>query len=632
MKRFNISYRLGVYIIIIEVILAVTILYTGYNFTKGIIYNNLIAKTKFRTQVAAESFISTADQVSESVDYVGINAINTDDEDEIFSYVSSVLKVKSRIDAIHVTRFNKSTGNDIFNSFVIHKEGKIEVVNKSYPDVVRMLRSWYNDIPVDKPNNWSEPFFINDDTYPYIAYAKVFPLNGESTVVSCIYSLKDEINDLDKSKAIHKSGTAILFTPNGNILYHTDHKYIGKSYKSLKDCFTPDYYDRLPEVIQHGDIGVRKINSQCFEHNGSLIVSWPTYEDTWVMMLVLSKSEVLGRLNKVMFILIILSIIGVAIIIFITLILIRHAVSPITKLANDTKKIMAAEGAALPESKDEIKVLSGGMDRLKERVETFQKKWIETYKDKEAIDKELLLARDIEMSLVPKFPLYPDRNEFSCYADLIPARTVGGDLFDIFLLDENRLLITICDTVGKGIPAAMFSVMTRTLIRNIASRNYRASEIVKQLNDELSGGEDSGMFVTVFIGILNLPTGDLSYCNAGHTHPLIVNRRGNVKELTKSHGIPVGAMRDQDFGESLVNLKKGNLIVGYTDGITEENDDKGELYGVERLISELESNYKESTQKLTEKIIKSVEKFRDGTEQRDDISVITLRYNGDKRK
>jgi sigma-B regulation protein RsbU (phosphoserine phosphatase) len=456
------------------------------------------------------------------------------------------------------------------------------------------------------------------------------PLNGKSTVISCIFSLEEEVLDFDKSNVIHESGIAILLSSRGTILYHTDHELIGENYSVLKDCFPLDYYEQIPEILKVGNGEVNKIRTNCSEKKKVVVVSWAITEIESVMLLMIPRAEVLGRLNKVMILLVGLSLFGIGIITTITLLLIRYLVSPISRLADDTKKIMAEEGEVFRKHHNEVDVLAGGMERLKERVDTIQNKWIETHRDKEAIDKELELARDIEKSFIPKFPLYPDRNDFICYADLIPARMVGGDMFDIFLQDENRLVITICDTLGKGIPAAMFSVMTRSLIRNIAGRNYSVSEIVSQLNDELSGDGESGMFVTVFLSILDLSNGELSFCNAGHTHPFIVSSSGKVKELSKSHGIPVGAMNSQIFGESKITLKRGDLLLGYTDGVTEECDQNGNLYGVDRLREEIEKNIKNTPKELIESIMGSVGEFRGHSDQRDDISLVSVRYNGDK--
>jgi len=134
-----------------------------------------------------------------------------------------------------------------------------------------------------------------------------------------------------------------------------------------------------------------------------------------------------------------------------------------------------------------------------------------------------MLAREIEMSMVPtKFPLFPRRNDFNCFGKLVPAKIVGGDLFDIFLLNENHLFISISDTLGKGIPAAMFSVITRTFIRSIANPITRLGKIMESLNDELSLGLESDMFATILLGKLNLITGEFIYCNAGHPHPFIL--------------------------------------------------------------------------------------------------------------
>jgi len=230
------------------------------------------------------------------------------------------------------------------------------------------------------------------------------------------------------------------------------------------------------------------------------------------------------------------------------------------------------------------------------------------------------------MSMVPtKFPLFPDRNDFDCYGRLIPAKIVGGDLFDIFLLDDNQLFISIYDTLGKGIPAAMFSVMARTFIRSIAKPITRLGKMMEALNDGLSLGRESDMFATVLLGKLNLVTGEFIYCNAGHPHPIILRNNYREEVLAQSHGIPVGVRSKLKFSESSVFLAIGETLVFYTDGVTEEYNEDGDFFGTERLISVLKQHRELSTQNIVNEALDSLEHFRGLADVHDDTTLVALK-------
>ena len=236
---------------------------------------------------------------------------------------------------------------------------------------------------------------------------------------------------------------------------------------------------------------------------------------------------------------------------------------------------------------------------------------------------------DIAMGIVPtKFPLFPGRTDFDCYGKLIPARIVGGDLFDFFLLDDNNLFVSICDSLGKGIPAAMFAVATRTLIRSIANPITRVGKMMELLNDELSLGRESDMFVTVMMGKLNLVNGEFAYCNAGHPRPFILRNDHQVEELESTHGFPVGVRKRQKFVESFTMLAPGESLIAYTDGITEEVDKSGRFFGKEKLLSIIQAQNTSTPEKLVKEVLKSLDKFRGKSEIYDDTTILAVKYLG----
>ncbi len=248
---------------------------------------------------------------------------------------------------------------------------------------------------------------------------------------------------------------------------------------------------------------------------------------------------------------------------------------------------------------------------------------------KERMQGELDVGRDIQMSLVPqKFPAFPDREEFDLYATLQPAREVGGDLYDFYFLDKDRLCFCIGDVSGKGVPAALFMAMTKTLIKSRSVNDYSTASIVTHVNDELNEDNLQSMFVTLFLAILNVRTGELLYTNAGHNPSYTKRSSGSVEVLKELHGPIVGAMPGLTYKEASMRLKAGDMMLLYTDGVTEAMNKEDELYSDPRLDGLVERSSFESAQQLTEMVMADVVAFEDGNERADDITILALCFNG----
>jgi serine phosphatase RsbU (regulator of sigma subunit) len=248
---------------------------------------------------------------------------------------------------------------------------------------------------------------------------------------------------------------------------------------------------------------------------------------------------------------------------------------------------------------------------------------------KERMEGELNVAADIQMSMLPlDFPAFPDRGEFSVYATLEPAREVGGDFYDFFLIDDDHLCFCIADVSDKGVPAALFMAVTKTLIKSHAAANLSPASIVTAANEELCEDNESSMFVTIFLCILNIQTGHLTYTNAGHNPPYIKTSRGDLVILDERHGPVAGAVGGVAYDEDDRQLDPGDYVILFTDGVTEAMNSSHELYSEEALESLLEETRLESSEQATGLIFESVRDHAGSAEQSDDITVLTLEFVG----
>ena len=244
------------------------------------------------------------------------------------------------------------------------------------------------------------------------------------------------------------------------------------------------------------------------------------------------------------------------------------------------------------------------------------------------IDKELELARQIQHSALPSvFPPYPKRNDFSIYALMEPAKEVGGDFYDFYLLDENTLAFVIADVSGKGIPAALFMMTTKTMLKGFAEAGLEINEVFARANRKLCEGNDTGMFVTAWMGLLDLRTGLLRYANAGHNPPLIRSQNGTYAYLKARPNFVLAGMEQVPYRTCELQLRPGDEIFLYTDGVTEAQNGRQELFGEQRLLSALNERKSLSVQETCENVRANVDSFVGGADQFDDITMVCLKLN-----
>ena len=253
-------------------------------------------------------------------------------------------------------------------------------------------------------------------------------------------------------------------------------------------------------------------------------------------------------------------------------------------------------------------------------------------RERSIYENELLTATSIQEGVLPHvFPPYPERTEFDLHASMNPAKEVGGDFYDYYMPDDDHLVITIADVSGKGIPAALMMMVTKTLIKSHGLADCAdTSRILSSVNDQFCENNELDMFVTVFLGVLTLSTGEFRYTNAGHEYPAI-SRNGNKFELIKEHhSPPLGCMEGIVYKEHKITLYPGDIIYVYTDGVTEANDSDHGFYGEIRLISALNQPFNGEMAKLDENVSNSIANFSGKAEQFDDITMLSLKYNGSK--
>ena len=378
--------------------------------------------------------------------------------------------------------------------------------------------------------------------------------------------------------------------------------------------------ETVQTIVKEGDIEYRPMKA-----NGSTYYITTDHLTPTGCILVIAQQKDFVFLSGYILgaILIIFMTIGALVIFFFTSHSIRHAIQPLEFLSDSAHKVAQGDfSTPLPVFKhnDEVAYLRDSFDTMQQSLTQYVEELKATTAAKALMQSELNVARNIQMSMLPKtFPAFPDRKDLDLYATLTPAKAVGGDLYDFFIRDE-KLFFCIGDVSGKGVPASLVMAVSRTLFRNIAAHTSEPHRIVETMNVNICEGNDNCMFVTLFVGVLDLPTGHLCFCNAGHDAPFVEGTQIDCK----SH-LPIGVDPGLNYSDQELNMVPGSMLFLYTDGLTEAENTSHKLFGKER-VAAVVSTFTGSPQQLVETMTDAVLQFAGETEQHDDLTLFALQY------
>ena len=253
--------------------------------------------------------------------------------------------------------------------------------------------------------------------------------------------------------------------------------------------------------------------------------------------------------------------------------------------------------------------------------------------ERERIRTEMNMANRIQTSMLPHiFPPFPNHDEFEIYASMDPAKYVGGDFYDFYLIDENHLCMTIADVSGKGIPAALYMMASKILLANNVSAGKSPAQVLTDTNRSICYRNPEEMFVTVWLGILDLTTGKLTAANAGHEYPILMEPGGIFDFYRDRHGFVLGSIPDLEYKEYEIQMEPGSKLFPYTDGLTEAADASRQMFGTDRILMVLNHDRDASCEQILDNVRKSVDRFVHYSEPFDDLTMLCLTYNGPEGK
>ena len=520
-----------------------------------------------------------------------------------------------------------------FSVYAKQENGKVSVVQEGDESYEYFFMDWYQLPKLLGHSAWTEPFLDEDPEEEavqdkmVVSYCKrIEDENGKyvGTIASDL-SLRWLSETISAVKPYPHS-YSFMIGRGGTFFVHPDPEKL--LYQSIfTETMEQDNPERmaLGKAMVSGEEGMRMLTL-----NGELcyVFYQPLGETGFSAAIVCPERDIFYGYNRLRNVVILIFILGMLIMHIILSAVFRREIAPMRSLAEQAETI--ADG-----NFDEVLLDTGRKDEIGRLVHSFSEmqrslvKYIEEIKntsaEKASIERELYVARDIQMSMVPRiFPPFPEREDIDLFASMTPAKEVGGDLYDFFVENEC-LYFCIGDVSGKGVPASLFMAVTRNLFRVIAQQGNSPEESAKSINHALSAENDQGMFVTMFIGKANLKTGELTYCNCGHNPPVVCEPGKEARFLPMQYvNLALGTWDGFEFqGERIPDIREWKILL-YTDGLNEAENPRYELFGNDRLIQLMNGVSQLDAEGIIQMLQEEVERHRSGASPNDDLTLLSL--------
>lgn len=629
--RSSLTRRLSLWIVMFAA--AIFIISVGYMFSESreAVRNEAISH-------ATEVLNSTALRVNNIMENVEVATRNIDwlvgrhldAPDSMFVYSRRILVNNPYLDGCSIAfepYYFKEKGQ-YFSAFSLNENGTITTVQEGSNMYQYFYMDWYL-LPrmMNKPV-WTEPF--NDYNPESIASSQTItsytkPLtdkNGDVVGVISVDLALEWLSQTISSVKPYPNSYSIMLGRSGTFFVHPD-----STKRSLQTIFTETMEKPNPKLTALGKAmlaGEEGMMELKMDGRDSYVFYKPLGNTGWSTAIVCPESDIFGGYNRLLNVVIILIIIGLLLMLLAFSRIFTHMLQPLSQLAKQAETIASGkfdENLPVTDRIDEIGKLSNSFRYMQTSLVNYIDELTRTTANKERIEGELRIAHDIQMGMIPRiFPAFPERDDIDIYASMTPAKEVGGDLYDFFI-QNDKLYYCIGDVSGKGIPASLFMAVTRNLFRVVAQQELPPAEIARQINDTLSEDNDQGMFVTMFIGVINLKTGEMSYCNCGHNPPVIED-----EFMQMEPNVPMGLFTGFEFVDECIDNVENKMILLYTDGLNEAENEAHEQYGDDRLLAYMQ-RHAETAKTTINDLLESVAQHVAGAEPSDDLTMLCFKLH-----
>lgn len=494
---------------------------------------------------------------------------------------------------------------------------------------------WYHLPKVLEAPVWTDPYFDEGGGGIIMTtYARPFFERGETSaktkvkgVITADVSL-EWLTGVVRSVQPGRTGYCFIISDTGHFVSHPDPNLIMyESMYSLAEDRQDAALRTIGLAMHRQESGFTAIGP-AFSGEEAFLAYARIPSPGWSLGAVFPKKELLAEMNSLHQTTVLLAVGGLILLLVVSGLVARSIARPLRRMAAATAKVAHGDldiDLSDIRREDEVGQLARSFTAMTQDLKKYIKDLTETTAAKQRIESELSIAARIQRSMLPSvFPAFPNRDEFDIYAVMHPAKEVGGDFYDFFFLDDDHLCVVVGDVSGKGVPAALFMSVTKYLIEAAVGMDEPPDKALERVNRHLAVNNDSCMFVTIFMGILNVKSGEFLYANAGHNRPLLWDKDCEPGFLKPPGGPVVGIMDDAVFTMDRLTFTPGTVLLAYTDGVTEAFSADGIAFSDERLLEAVTPVRQESVKDITEFLLADIASFCEGAPQADDITILAL--------
>lgn len=640
MKNRNLAFKLNLAILSVTALVFLSVFIYNYRVSRELILRNVEENTRNLTSSAinkSEGFFRSIEKVALNFSYVVMD--EPADTAATLRLLKDIVGKNEEIFGSCVAWRPEPRGKDtLYYAPYFCKSGDSLIYRNlgnlgyRYPEW-----EWYRaPVRLGRPV-WSEPYFDEGGgdalmaTYSVPFFSEENDTSGPAGVVTADVSLK-WLQEVVSEIRIFKTGYAFLISREGVIITHPEEELVlRESIFSLADSLKDEELRRIGENMVAGGEDFVSVEAGFFRER-----SWIYYNsldnNNWSIAFVFPESELYADLRELNRRLIVMAIGGLLVLLALIVLIARRVTQPVRKLVAAAREIghgkLDLEITPL-RSRDEVGQLQDSFIRMQMELRTFITDLKKATAEREKVESELKIAREIQMGLVPLGGQVSTSHDPEVFGLLEPARTVGGDLFDYFFPDPEHMFFVIGDVSGKGIPAAMFMAVTVTAMRTAARlEGNRLGAVMAPVSEHLFTHNPGSFFVTLFAGVMEVKTGKVQFMNFGHNPPYVLKKSGQAVRIEPISGLPLGIRKTAVMEPFELQLQPGDTLVLYTDGITEAGDMEGRFFAESKLASALSASAGKDPRSLLEDLIRDVHAFARGHEQDDDMAALAIAFHG----
>ena len=629
--RESLARRLSLWVTLMAAL--IFIIAMGYMFTesRGAVRREAIAHATELLNTTALRVNATLDMVKTATDNIDwLVTRHLDAPDSMFVYSRRILVNNPDLNGCSIAfepYYFREKGQ-YFSAYSLNENGIIQTEQEGSSAFQYFYMDWYLQPKLRQAPCWTEP----------LNYYTEEELASEETIVSYCKPLYDAkhnfigvmstdialswLSNTISAVKPYPNSYSIMLGKGGTYFVHPDSTKL-----SLQSIFTETLEKPNPQLtalgkaMTNGEEGMMELP---IDGVYSYVFYKPLGDTGWSTAIICPESDIFGGYIRLQRIVMAIIVIGLLLLMSVIGKLLGRELKPLGTLAQQAETIAGGKfDKVLPPStrNDEIGKLNLSFSNMQQSLVRYIDELTVTTANKERIEGELRIAHDIQMGMIPRiFPAFPERDDIDIYASMTPAKEVGGDLYDFFI-QNNKLYFCVGDVSGKGVPASLFMAVTRNLFRVVAQQELPPAEIARQINDTLSEDNDQGMFVTMFIGVINLKTGQMDFCNCGHNPPVI---EGEFMQMEAN--VPMGLFTGFEFTDESIDNVEDKMILLYTDGLNEAEDEAHEQYGDDRLLAYMQQ-HADTAKNTINDLLESVAQHVAGAEPSDDLTMLCFKLH-----